>query len=305
MTADPLDRSLGTVEAARSATGVAARERPVGQLVGALSGISRNVLFAGLAAIGFANGISEKVTGSILDSGAFAALLNTFNISAVVWVACFISIRFLLQDNQPLTRRLDRIVGVCVSLAFLAPIIPLSWLALSALAIYLIWTSDRSSPLNRGAWILLGITVPMFWSRLLFATLSDTILQGDAALVGWLVGTHRLGNAVEFADGSGYLWIAPACSSLANVSLAILCWVTIAKVWDRPYSARNLVWVLLACSAVVTINVTRISLIGFYPHYFDLLHGPIGATVASWIILGVTVGICLLGVRHDHNAARA
>jgi hypothetical protein len=117
--------------------------------------------------------------------------------------------------------------------------------------------------------------------------------------VGWLVGTPRSGNAIQLADGSGYLWIAPACSSLANVSLAILCWVTVSKGVGRSGSLRDVGWVALACAAVVAINVTRISLIGFYPAYFDLLHGPVGATVASWLTLGITVTICLLAVRRD------
>jgi hypothetical protein len=117
--------------------------------------------------------------------------------------------------------------------------------------------------------------------------------------VGWLVGTPRMGNAIRLADGSGYLWIGPGCSSLANMSLAILCWVTVSKGVGRSGSLWDVRWVALACAAVVAINVTRISLIGFYPAYFDLLHGPVGATVASWLTLGTTVAICLLAVRRD------
>jgi hypothetical protein len=139
----------------------------------------------------------------------------------------------------------------------------------------------------------------MFWARLLFASLSEFILLGDATLVGWLVGTARTGNAIELADGSGFLWIAPACSSLANVSLVILCWVTITKAVDRPASAWDTVWVALACAAVIAINVTRIGLIALYPAHFDLIHGPLGATVASWLILGATVAICWFVVRRD------
>jgi exosortase/archaeosortase family protein len=139
----------------------------------------------------------------------------------------------------------------------------------------------------------------MFWGRLLFAILSDLILQGDATLVGWLVGTPRLGNAIQLVDGSGYLWIAPRCSSLANISLAILCWVTIAKALNHPGSLRDVGWVLVACAAVVVINVTRISLIGLHPEQYELIHGLVGSAVASWTTLGVTLGICLLGARHD------
>jgi hypothetical protein len=261
--------------------------------------VSRNELFAGLAMVGFANGISEIVISSVSDNGIASALLSTFDISVIVWSACAISVAFLLREPTQPVERSDWIVAGCVLAALLVPVGQLSWLALAGLAVYILRKPPRSSYLHRGAWILLAMTVPMFWGRHLLNMLSDPILQADATLIGWLVGTHRLGNAVQFADGSGYLWIAPRCSSLANISLAVLCWVTVTKVWDHPGSLRDVGRVVLACTAVVAINVTRISLIGLYPDQYELIHGPIGATAASWAILGVTLGVCLLGVRHD------
>ncbi|MEZ0171226.1 hypothetical protein [Microvirga sp. TS319] len=261
--------------------------------------VSRNELFAGLVLLGFANGISGRVISSVVEDGIAPALLSTFNISVIVWSACAIGISFLLRGPVQPVRTFDRVITICVLVAVLMPVAPLSWLALTGLAVYIMRSSPRSSFLQRGACILLAMTVPMFWGRLLFAVLSDLILRGDATLVGWLVGTPRLGNAIQFADGSGYLWIAPPCSSLANISLAILCWVTIAKALNHPGSVRDVGWVVLACAAVVAINVTRISLIGLHPEQYELIHGPAGLAVASWMILGVTLGICLLGVRRD------
>jgi len=267
--------------------------------------ISRNELFAGLSVIGFANGISEAVARTVSEKGPVSALMSTFDISVLVWCACAIGIAFLLREPEQPARRSDWVVAACALAAFLVPVVPLSWLAISGLAIHILHQSPRSSFTHRGAWILLAMTVPMFWGRLVFAMLNDLILRGDAVLVGWLVGTPRIGNAILFPDGSGYLWIAPPCSSLANISLAILCWVMVAKFRDHPGSLRNVGWVLAACAAVVAINVSRISLIGLYPHHYDLIHGSIGSAVASWMILGATVGICLLGVRHGHRAAGA
>ncbi|NIX75682.1 hypothetical protein [Microvirga terricola] len=261
------------------------------------TGVSRNELFAGLVVLGFCNGISERVIVSVTENGIGASLLSTFDTSVIVWSALAIAISFILREPARPMTRLDIAAAACALVAFLVPVAPLSWLVMSGLAIYILRTSQGSTFLHRGAWIVLALTIPMFWGRLLFATFSDTILQGDAALVGWVVGTPRIGNAIEFANGEGVLWIAPACSSLANISLAILCWVTLSKVFDRPTSIRDIGWVVAACAAVVVINVARISLIGLYPEHFELLHGPVGSTVASWIILVATVGICLMGMR--------
>ena len=139
----------------------------------------------------------------------------------------------------------------------------------------------------------------MFWSRQIFKLLSEPILKIDAALVGWATGMPRSGNALRFADGSGSFWIGPGCSSLANVSLAVLCWVLLANMFNVGNSLRGLGWCLLAMLVVVTINVTRISLIGLHPEYYDLLHSPAGLSSIGALTLCAMFLICYTGARHE------
>jgi hypothetical protein len=81
----------------------------------------------------------------------------------------------------------------------------------------------------------------MFWSRLLFQYFANFILEIDASLVAWLLGTERTGNMHRFANDAGYLVIFPACSSLANISLAFLCWITVSEfAGHRPNPRRSL-----------------------------------------------------------------
>jgi exosortase/archaeosortase family protein len=266
--------------------------------------LDRNELFAGLFVIGFANGILIRVVNGIRARELADVLMNTFEISAILWVALFVGVSFLLRRPGAPVTHVDKAVAAGAAVAFLAPVAPLSWIALSALAIYILWTSQAGSFPHRGGWILLAMTVPMFWSRVMFSLLSDFILEFDAILVGSIVGTERAGNAIAFADGSGYLWIAPACSSLANVSLAILCWVLFTQLFHRERPLRQAWWGALACAAVVAINVARLSLIGLYREHNDLLHGPVGAAVANWLTIAAIIGICALGVRYDFSARR-
>ena len=259
--------------------------------------LSRNELLALLAVVAFANGVSERAVAAIAQWGITAALLNSFDVSLIVWGAFMIGISFVRRSpQQPITRS-DTIISGAALAAVLAPGAQLSWIALSGLAVHILRTSPRPSFVHRGGWILLATTVPMLWSRLLFGLFSGPILEADAALVGWLAGAARVGNTVQLADGSGYVWIAPGCSSLANVSLTVLCWVTFAKVLDRVGSLRDMGWCCLACAAVIAVNVTRISLIALYPGSYDLIHGPIGYTIVDWTSVGVIVGTCLLRFR--------
>jgi hypothetical protein len=266
-------------------------------------GLSRAEVFAALCVLGFANGIVGRVQGAVLYDGLAIALFETFNISAVVWVA-FVAcpLMFLREPRQPLLRT-DLVVAAGVLMAFVLPLSPLSWVALTGLALYILRGSftlrDRQllSPMRSGAWILLAITGAMFWGRALLLSASGPVLGTDAYLVGWLAGTETIGNTVRFADGDGYIWIAPYCSSLANISLAILCWVLFAQFRGVGWSFRNLGWCLLACLSVVVINVTRIGLMVLHQEQFDLIHGPIGAAVASWLSIVVVLGVCMWGTR--------
>jgi exosortase/archaeosortase family protein len=261
--------------------------------------VRRGEFFAGLFILGFSNGIFERITWAVQNGTVENAVLGTLGISVLVWVACFIAVSLLLrQPAEPLTR-FDLILGVAVTAAVLVPAAKVSWIALTGLGIYGMRCFEAGSPARRAAFVILAVTVPMFWSRLLFAILSDFILQADAVLVSLIVGTERVGNTVPFPDNSGYLFIMPGCSSLADVSLAVLGWALFTQALTRRPSVKDVWWCLAACSAVIAINVTRIALIGLYPKHFQLIHGAVGAGVASFLALVAIVGINLIRVRGD------
>ncbi len=207
--------------------------------------LPRGEFFAGLLALGCASGLASRIIQSVNRLGWVDALFNTFEISAIVLISCAAGVSLVLRDRTIGVRSAEFAMGAGFVLLVILPIGPLSWLAV---------TSSR-----RGAFILLAATVPMLWSRLLFQFFANLILQIDASLVGWILGTHRTGAIVGFADGSGVLVILPACSSLANVSLAFLCWVTVSQLVSHKKSAYDLLWCLLACISVIAVNVTPYS----------------------------------------------
>src|SRR5262249_26110301 len=158
------------------------------------------------------------------------------------------------------------------------PISPLSWIAVTGLSFYiLLFAKHQSKSLfangcsdrTRGALILFALTVPMLWSRLLFQFFAKLILNIDASLVASMVGSERLGNTIKFADGSGYMVVLPPCSSLANMSLAFLCWISVTQWAKHRWSAADIFWSLLACGSVIAVNVTRISVMGLSRSHYD------------------------------------
>ena len=58
----------------------------------------RGEFFAGLFILGFSNGIFERITWAIEKGTIENAVLGTFGISVLVWVACFIAVSLLLRQ---------------------------------------------------------------------------------------------------------------------------------------------------------------------------------------------------------------
>jgi len=269
----------------------------------------RGEFFAWLFALGCISGLASRMIQSIGKLGWTDALVSTFEVSAIVWLSCAAGIALVLGDRTIGLRSADLAVGAGFLCLVILPIGPLSWVAVSALSLYLIVTGPRlagsdvaksdAAKSRRGAFILLAVTVPMLWSRLLFQLFANLILEIDSSLVGWILGTGRAGTVIGFADGSGVLVILPACSSLANMSLAVLCWVTVSQMVEHKPSTRDLVWCLLACVSVIAANVTRLGLMGLSQSHYTALHGPWGEAALNAIILALIVGISVLGVRRE------
>ena len=264
----------------------------------------RDEFFAALFIIGCANGLGAKVIDTVRWVGWAEAALSTFGTSAIVWIACYAGVRLILEETSQnvdveKVQTADLVIGFALLIPIALPIGALSWFAISALSLYVILFARPLSARRRGAIILFAATVPMLWSRLLFRFFANVILSIDASLVGLLLGTHSSGNVVPFADGSGSLVIFPYCSSLANVSLAFLAWVVINQWQPHRRSLRDLCCCLLAAASVVSVNVTRIGLMGLSQWHYSAIHSQWGMSITNLLILGLTLGICLLGVRRE------
>jgi hypothetical protein len=260
---------------------------------------SRGELYAGVFIIGCVNGLAAKAISSVHRIGWQDAVLGTFDVSAVVIAACFAGISLVLSDRTELARAVDVALAAILLLVIALPIGAASWIAVAMLSIYVLSTQQVSESLHRGAVILLATTVPMLWSRLIFDLFAKYVLAIDALLVGWMLGTDRHANMVEFADHSGTLAIFPSCSSLANVSLGLLCWITISEMTGHRRRPHDILWCGLVCVCVIAVNVLRMSLMGLSYAHYAMLHSPLSELVVNVVILILVAAISMLGVRRD------
>ena len=262
--------------------------------------MQRDQFFAGLFIVAAANGLVATVIEAVHALGWSGALLQTFNVSALVWFACIAAPALILKSDAGETiKRVDLVIAALVLGLALVPLGKASWFAVSVMALYLLAASRPESLRWRSALIMLALTGPMLWGPILMGTIGLFFVRADAILVAMLIGTERFGNVVRFVDASGTFQITPGCSSLEGMSLAILAWVTTTQLVNHTWRRIDYLWCLAAAGSVLIINIVRLSLIGSFPKHFDVLHGPVGEAVLAWVLLGAVVTICLLGVRRE------
>jgi hypothetical protein len=283
-----------------------------GALAAIRGSMSRGEFFAGLYVLGCANGLAE----GILQSARAGVWTGGFlNISVIVWFAAFAGIALMLRDRADEIHMPDLAVAAVFLMLVLLPVSPASWAAVTGLSLYVllfppprrassatrrqILTEGGGTARRRGAVILLALTVPMVWSRLLFHFFARPVLDTDAWMVSSILGTYQIGNMVRFADDSGFMVVFPDCSSLKNVGYAFLCWASITQFAGHRWSPKDVLFCFAACASAIVVNVTRISLMGLGHAYYLAIHNQWGDMVANTLILCLTVGICVLGVRRE------
>jgi len=264
-----------------------------------LGPVRRAEFFAALYILGCANGLAVQAALSVSQLGWADALLATFQISAIVWIAGGVGILFLLHDTASEIRSSDLVVGAGFLFLVLLPFVQLSWLAVTLLGFYILSTSN-SDWVRRGAIILLAATIPVFWGGLLLELFSTRILALEASIVSRVLGTPHSGHLVRFADNSGTLAINTGCSSVVNVSLAFLCWVTLYQWADHRWSAQDVIWGTIVCGSAVVLNVLRLSIMALSQSHYAAIHNNLLAdSITNTILLGLVVLISLLSVRHE------
>src|SRR5262245_53164832 len=269
-------------------------------LVAALQhSIPRNELFAGLYILGCANGLVGRSILTFNLEGWIGAVVG-FEMNVIVLLACFAGLHLIGTSERDRIRTLELVVALGFLIIIIFPIYALSWVAVTGLSLYILLFANDRGERKRGALILLALTVPMLWSRLLFQFFARPLLELDATMVTWLLGTEQIGNLVRFGDNSGYMLIKPECASWANISYTFLCWVAVTQWANHRWSSIDLLWSFLAVISVVALNVARIAATGLSFGHYEMIHSnQYSGMVLGAISMCLIVGFTVIGSRRE------
>jgi exosortase/archaeosortase family protein len=257
----------------------------------------RTELFAFVGIIDALNGFSERLVTMLRQHDLLGALVGAGGISVVGWFA-FYAIATIAREREadaPIRPADHLVAGVMLALAF-APLAAAAGIALAIGGVWLAIGSPAGSRGRRIAALLLALTGPIVVGALFLRLFAPMALRLDAHLAALLAGARVTGNYIYPMGGGEGIYIAPGCSSLHNISLAVLLWATVVQLLRLRVTAGLIATGLLAAVGMAVVNVVRLAAIAYFPAYFHELHEGFGADLIGLASLFVAGAIVFLGV---------
>jgi exosortase/archaeosortase family protein len=243
--------------------------------------------FAFIGLLDAGNGFFTRLAATWQTSDLQAFLFATGGVSFICWFALWAIAMIALEPAgdepaglDPLSRH-DRIVLTLMTLGAFAPVSLAGSLGLLLGGLWLMVTGKGLSRTRRIGAIFLALTGTLIWGKLLLELVPAVLLDFDAALAGLLAGVEVTGNMLQFRGASGGIIVMGGCSSLHNMSLAVLLWVTLGALLRQPPSRAQWISGGLAVLAMLAVNSIRLAAIATHPAQFELLHTGMGAEAFS------------------------
>ncbi|MGN6122317.1 MAG: archaeosortase/exosortase family protein [Sphingomonas oligoaromativorans] len=260
--------------------------------------LSRPALFAISGGVASVNGFAGKIATAFSTKPVATALLDLGGVSAIVWFAVYSLFAIAQEDERAEPKRTDRAICALVLVLSFAPFNFAAAIGLLLVGAYLAFTSPGQSASRRMAIVMLALTGPLIWGRFLLALMGPQLLGLDAWLAGLIAGEPVRGNIVGL-HGGGRLYVALGCSSVHNMSLAVLLFVTLTQMLRLHYTRRMMVIGALAALAMAMVNVLRLAALARFPQYFDLLHTGWGGALFGVLSFVAAGAIIFGGIRAE------
>lgn len=230
-------------------------------------------------------------------SGSFVqAMINGFGINPIILLALFASAAIAFDGPEDeICRDRDAMVAVAAVGLALVPIAMAGSLGVLLVGAWLVASSRARSRGQRAGMILLALTTTLIWGRFVLMAVGEPLLALDGRFVAALAGTNASGNLVNFTVQGLPMAIGYACSSMHNMTMAILAWAAITQWFQIPLTWRSVLVCLAAMAANLGVNGARLATIAHHKGTFDYWHTGIGGSLFAWLGLATVLIIVVLG----------
>jgi hypothetical protein len=259
--------------------------------------LPRALCFAAAAVLAVVNARAPVILGDVAASGLVNSLMRLFGVSAVVWFACYAMAALALRDRRP--SRLsagDGAVLAMLILACLAPVVLAATAMLLGAGLWL-WRTSAAGTADRAvALILLGLAAHFVAAPLILSLFGPIILAIDSFFAALFTGTAVDGNLINYRGVDGGYVVFGGCSSVGNMSLGLLMWITLAQLFALRPDRRLAIYFLASMGALFAINTVRLVSFAWFPAAMDDLHHGVGAALFAWASLIAMAAIAGAGI---------
>jgi exosortase/archaeosortase family protein len=256
--------------------------------------INRAGIFAAAGVIATLNALADQIVA--FDAGLIIRIVDLGGISAVIWFALYAALKIGLEAGDEPPRKADVPVLLAILVSCFIPVTVAARGGVLLCACYFFATTRPDAPGRRVALVLLALTGTLVWGPLVLTLLAAPILSLDAHITGWLIGSPVTANMVQFAGTDRIYIVATACSSIHNISLALVLWCTAVALFDLKVDGRLLLIGAGMIALMFALNIVRLSLMGLFPDHFDFLHAGAGDLLFGWLEVIAMAILAGLGV---------
>jgi hypothetical protein len=178
------------------------------------------------------------------------------------------------------------------------------WVAAAGLGIYMLVSCGRDFHTRAAGVVLLALSVQEFFGRIFFQLISFPLIEAETAIVGtalamMLPGTVWYENVITVPSGHGIV-LYPYCSSFHNVSLGLLCWISVTSLHRVCRRSSDYLWGLLIVGTVIVLNTARLYFMALGANSYEYWHDGTGSEIFE---IGASLSVLLLALYGSRSAA--
>lgn len=263
-------------------------------------GVSRSFLMVGLYAVGLVNALVAEIAFQI-DSDSVLKALGGLNM--VVLLACGVGLHLSARRRPEPIGLLDGVAGLLFAAIVMVPNGRVSWLGVGLLAAYDLARSRRDPVAVAAGLVFVMVAVQRTLVPVMTNLLAQPLTVLDATLVAGLLriadgDVSRSANLISSGDGYT-LVVMIGCSSAHNVSIGLLCWLSLTRAVRSAWYAADWFAGAAVVLAIVMLNVLRMTMMAVSPSLYAALHAEIGAYIFDLLLLASALAITLLGLCNE------
>jgi hypothetical protein len=247
--------------------------------------LARRTIFVWVTVILFGNYLLTIVKDATPLSLSLSRLLTDLaSASLFQYMAWFAVCRLLVRsDPKPLGDLRDFCVSIALCLLIFLPTGKMIWVVGLGFSTYLWFCNSGDRELNAAGVVLGGLAVQAFLGHIFFYLLAAPLLSAETAVVGMILAATRTGtvwhnNIITGPDGFGII-IYSGCSSFHNLSLALLGWLTFAKLRNPDWQRGDLARGLVISASMILVNWCRLYMMALNVGLYDFWHDGAGTEI--------------------------